>query len=111
MAALRYLLDTDIVSALVKDPAGALAARIAKLDPDSFCTSIVVAAELRYGACLKDSDKLTQQVATVLEAIEILPLDAPIDQHYGEIRAALARIGRNPAQGPLCTRLPSAASR
>ena len=101
MATLQYLLDTDIVSALVKKPAGPLADRFARLDPDSFCTSIVVAAELRYGACRKDSAKLTQQVEAVLEGIDILPIETPVDRHYGEIRAALARIGQPIGQNDL----------
>lgn len=41
----RYLLDTNIVSALVRDPQGQVARRIARVGEDKVCTSIVVACE------------------------------------------------------------------
>ena len=49
-ASLKYLLDTNILSDLVRNPQGEVAAKIAKAGEDNVCTSIVVAAELRYGA-------------------------------------------------------------
>ena len=57
------------------------------------CTSIVVAAELRFGAAKKGSKRLTAQLETVLAALDILPFDEPADRRYGEIRAALERAG------------------
>jgi tRNA(fMet)-specific endonuclease VapC len=45
----RYMLDTNIISDLVKNPQGKAAQRIAKVGEDNICTSIIVAAELRYG--------------------------------------------------------------
>ncbi len=47
---LRYLLDTNILSELVRKPQGIVATRIAAVGEDTVCTSIIVAAELRYGA-------------------------------------------------------------
>jgi len=64
------------------------------MDGQIFCTSIVVASELRYGAYRKGSAKLTTQVETVLAGVDILPLEEPVDHHYGNIRAELARIGQ-----------------
>ena len=46
----RYMLDTNIISDLVKNPQGKAARRIAKVDEDNICTSIIVAAELRNEA-------------------------------------------------------------
>lgn len=92
--ALRYLLDTNILSAIIKQPAGTLAQKIAAMDENTYCTSIVVASELRYGAYRKGSAKLTAQVETVLAGFYILPLEVPVDRHYGSIRAELARIGQ-----------------
>lgn len=91
---LRYLLDTNILSAIVKQPASPLAQRLAALGGETFCTSIVVASKLRYGAYRKGSTKLTAQVETILAGIDILPLEEPVDHHYGSIRAELARIGQ-----------------
>lgn len=50
MAILEYLFDTNILSALIKNSSGELAQRVMKLDDGSFCTSIIVACELRFGA-------------------------------------------------------------
>ena len=56
-------------------------------------TSIVVAAELRYGAAKKASPRLTAQLEAVLNGLEILPFEAPADTAYGMIRARLEQGG------------------
>jgi len=91
---MRYLLDTNIVSDLVRNPQGKVAQRIFKVGEKQVCTSIIVAAELRYGAEKKQSPRLSAQLEAVLGALEILPLDKPADIAYGSIRAQLERIGR-----------------
>lgn len=47
--------------------------------------------ELRFGAHRKGSEALTQRVEQLLQTIDVLPLDAPADQPYAEIRSALER--------------------
>lgn len=90
---LRYLLDTNIVSDLVRQPGGPVASRIADVGEDSICTSIVVAAELRYGAEKSESKQLSERIDLLLSALEILPLKPPADRRYGELRHHLARQG------------------
>lgn len=90
---LAYLLDTNILSDLVRYPQGAVAERIEKEGEDSVCTSIVAAAELRYGAVKSGSPRLANRVDLLLSALEILPLEAPADRHYAELRHHLARQG------------------
>jgi len=90
---LRYLLDTNILSDLVRNPQGVVATRISELGEAVIGTSIVVAAELRYGAAKSGSKKLTDRVDLLLSAIEILPLDAPADRHYAGLRNHLTRQG------------------
>lgn len=90
---MRYLLDTNILSDLVRNPHGRIALRIAEVGEDAICTSVIVAAELRFGAAKKGSDRLTAQLETVLNAIEILPLEAPADRAYGDLRARLEMAG------------------
>jgi len=58
------------------------------------CTSILVAAELRYGTEKKGSPRLTAQLAAVLGALEVLPFDAPADRTYGLLRARLEQSGK-----------------
>jgi tRNA(fMet)-specific endonuclease VapC len=91
---MRYLLDTNIVSDLVRNPQGKVAARIARVGEESVCTSIIVAAELRYGAARKGSTRLLAQLLTVLDAFEILPFEAPAEITYGELRARLEANGQ-----------------
>ena len=94
VAKLQYMLDTNAVSNLVRRPGGDVARRVAALDPGSFAISIIVAAELRYGAERRGSARLTRQLEAVLSAIEVLPMEEPADRHYGMIRSELERIGR-----------------
>ena len=91
--ALGYLLDTNVLSALVRDPQGPIAQRIAAVGEDTVCTSVVVAAELRYGAHKSGSVRLAERIDLILSTLEILPLDVPADRHYGDIRQRLARLG------------------
>lgn len=89
----RYLLDTNILSSLIKDPQGSVTKRLTQLDADAICTSIVVACELRYGAAKRGSVVLTQRVEDLLGAIEVMPFEGDADRQYGEIRATLERAG------------------
>jgi tRNA(fMet)-specific endonuclease VapC len=88
------LLDTNIVSDLVRHPRGKIADRISEVGEDDVCTSIVVAAELRYGAAKRNSSRLTAQLEAVLGALEVIALEAPADTMYGLIRANLERTGQ-----------------
>jgi tRNA(fMet)-specific endonuclease VapC len=88
-----FLLDTNIVSNLIREPQGRIADRIKIIGESNICTSIVVAAELRYGATKKASRRLTEQVEAVLTAIDTLPFDSPADEIYGSIRAQLELAG------------------
>jgi len=90
---MRYLLDTNILSSLIRDPQGRIAERIKVVGDRAICTNIVVAAELRYGAAKKASPRLTEQVEAVLGVIEILPLELPADEIYGSIRTQLELAG------------------
>ncbi|MCB1763558.1 MAG: type II toxin-antitoxin system VapC family toxin [Gammaproteobacteria bacterium] len=89
----RYLLDTNILSDLVRHPQGKVAERIASLGENRMCTSIVVAAELRFGARKRGSDRLTKQLEAILSALQIEPLEEPADRHYGELRSYLEKQG------------------
>ena len=90
---MRFLLDTNIVCDLVRNPQGKCAAKIAAVGESNVCTSIVVSAELRYGAAKKRSARLTRQVDEVLEALEVVPFEAPADSIYGAVRTKLDAAG------------------
>ena len=93
MVALAWMLDTDTLSDLIKNPRGAVAGHLALVDPDSVCTSIVVACELRFGAQRKASPLLSGKVDDLLSCVPVLALDGAVDHHYADIRLTLERAG------------------
>ena len=90
----RFLLDTNIVSDLVRHPRGIIFQHISRTGEADVCTSIIVAAELRYGAAKKNSLRLTSQLEAVLGVLEVMALEPPVDAVYGVIRAHLERTGQ-----------------
>lgn len=91
---MRYLLDTNMVSDLVRNPQGAVAQRVREVGEAQVCTSIIVAAELRYGATKKGSARLTAQLKAVLDAVDVLPFEPPADTTYGLLRTRLELAGQ-----------------
>lgn len=91
---MRFMLDTNIVSDMVRHPHGRVAKRIAEVGEMLVCTSIIVAAELRCGAARKGPLRLVEQLESVLRAIAVLPLEAPVDVVYGALRARLEEVGQ-----------------
>jgi tRNA(fMet)-specific endonuclease VapC len=89
----RFLLDTNIVSQLIREPQGIVASHIERVGEERVCINVVVAAELRFGARKRRSSRLTRQVNKILGAFEILPLETPVEEHYAEIRDFLERKG------------------
>ncbi len=83
-----FLLDTNIVSDLVRRPSGVVAETIANVGEARVCTSVIVAAEICYGAVKKGSPRLTKQLEAVLGAMNILSLETPADRFYGVPRGA-----------------------
>jgi tRNA(fMet)-specific endonuclease VapC len=95
---MRYLLDTNIVSDLVRNPQGKVASHVRAVGEKHVCTSIIVAAELRYAADKKRADKkgsprLSSQLDAVLGVLEILPFETPADASYGLLRTRLEKAG------------------
>lgn len=91
---MRYLLDTNIVSDLVRRPQGRIAGHVRTIGEAQVCTSIIAAAELRYGAAKRGSPRLTAQLEAVLGALDVLPFEAPADAAYGMLRTRLELAGR-----------------
>ncbi|SFI28507.1 type II toxin-antitoxin system VapC family toxin [Methylobacterium brachiatum] len=90
---MRYLLDTNILSAMVRSPRGPVAEQVRRVGETEIYTSVVVAAELRYGALRKGSDRLTRQIEAVLGAVSIEPWRVPYDAISANLRLGLERAG------------------
>jgi tRNA(fMet)-specific endonuclease VapC len=88
------MLDTNVIFDLIRNPQGKAAKRIAKVGDDNICTSIIVAAELRYGCARSGSERLSKAVEDLLAEIDVLPFDVPADAEYGGIRAELEAAGK-----------------
>lgn len=88
------MLDTNIVSDLVRNPQGAVTQHIIKVGSEAVCISIITAAELRYGCARKGSARLLANVEAILGSIQVLAFDVPADAEYGGIRADLEAAGK-----------------
>jgi tRNA(fMet)-specific endonuclease VapC len=87
------MLDTNMISEALKNPHGGTAKRILRAGQRNICTSVIVAAELRYGATKKRSARLLKAIEDLFGEIQVLPFDLPADAEYGRIRAALEWAG------------------
>lgn len=92
-----YLLDTDILSNLMKrSPSSTLVSKVAQVPPEQQFTSSITLGELVYGA-----HRLRERTAILMQKIEdallpnlpVLSFDAAAARHYGELRAELERLG------------------
>jgi tRNA(fMet)-specific endonuclease VapC len=89
-----YLLDTNIVSDLIRNPQGRVSQRLHRVGAENVCISIIVAAELRYGAAKKGSPRLTARIEEALTLLNVEPFEAPADAAYGLLRTQLGKRGR-----------------
>ncbi|MBT4290105.1 MAG: type II toxin-antitoxin system VapC family toxin [Deltaproteobacteria bacterium] len=92
-ANLQYLLDTNIISELMRNPHGIIRDRIATIGEEAICTSIIVSSELHFGVEKKGSKKLRSQLEAILSAIEIIPFKEPTDRQYAVLRSNLEKSG------------------
>jgi tRNA(fMet)-specific endonuclease VapC len=89
-----FQLDTGVASDLVRRPRGVVANRIRDVGADQVFVSVIVAAEMRFGAAKRGSASLSERVEGALSRLQVLPLEPPADRHYAELRVRLERAGR-----------------
>lgn len=89
-----WLLDTNIVSHLLREPQGAVTERIRTVGLPNIAVSIIVAAELKFGAIKRNSKALTAGIESFLARTPILPFETPADDIYGRLRTQLERTGK-----------------
>ncbi|MHA6767676.1 PIN domain-containing protein [Sphingobium ummariense] len=88
-----FLLDTNILSDLIRQPDGVVARAIAEVGEDAIATSIIVAGEMRYGGAKRGSARLQDKIDQLLSLIPVLPLKNDADASYGRLRAELEQRG------------------
>ena len=91
---MRYLLDTNIISDLMRNRDGAVAQHIRRVREAQVCTSIIVAAEIRFGAARKNSARLIAEAEALLSRMQVFGWQAPADRVYGQMRNQLEQAGR-----------------
>jgi tRNA(fMet)-specific endonuclease VapC len=89
----RYLLDTNIISALMRERDGAIARKLEDVGEERVFTSSIVQGELWFGAARKGSERLAGEVRGLFERLAVEPVSSTASQTYGELRAALERAG------------------
>lgn len=90
---LRYSLDTNIVSDLIRRPRGTVRNRLHEIGLQTVCVSTVVAGELRFGALNGGSNERRARVDAVLNLLAVAPVQPFAASAYGAIRDQLQRQG------------------
>lgn len=92
---MRYLLDTNIVSHILRRQPNVMA-RLQSMPMSDLYISAVTHAELMYGLAKKpDAAKLHRAVHELLLRIGVLPFDEQASTHYGKFKAQAEQSGKN----------------
>jgi tRNA(fMet)-specific endonuclease VapC len=92
--AVRYLLDTNTVSYIIKGTFPHVRERLLKVPISAVGISVVTEAEMRFGvARLPQATKVAIVVEEFLLRVEVLPWDSPAARQYARLRAALEEHG------------------
>jgi tRNA(fMet)-specific endonuclease VapC len=92
---LRYMLDTDICSYVMKRSHDALLRHLQKVPVSDVCVSVVTKCELLYG--VEVSPRRQQDEAALnafLNYVELLDFPDNASSHYAQIRAQLKKSGK-----------------
>lgn len=92
-----YLLDTNAISHMMRDPLGTVAQRVlsavAQGQQTTVCTSVIVQCELLFGLRKRPNPRWTSNYHRVMATIEVRPLESVDATHYAELRARLESQG------------------
>ena len=92
--AVRYLLDTNTASYVIKGNFPRVRARLLKVSMAEVGISVVTEAELRFGVARRpEATTLKTVVEEFLLRVEALPWNSEAARHYARIRAALEKDG------------------
>ncbi len=93
-----YLLDTNVISHVMRNPRGLVAQRIFKREEyeadSTICTSLVVQCELLFGLHKLPNPKWERQYQRAMNSITVEPLGQEVVAHYATVRAYLEAKGQ-----------------
>jgi tRNA(fMet)-specific endonuclease VapC len=93
--AVRYLLDTNIASHIIKGNSPAVDRQLKKVAIAQLAVSAVTEGELRFGAArLPKATRLHSLIEDFFLRVSVLLWDSDAAQKYGELRATLEREGQ-----------------
>ena len=90
----RYMLDTDISSTIMRDASPHLQNRLRFAPVPSLCVSVITKAELLFGSARSQNKRHDRrEVDVYLAQLDVLPWDDAAAEAYAGIRATLERAG------------------
>ena len=89
---MRYILDTDTVSFIIRNNSSVIA-NLIKHEDDEIYISAISYAEISYGLEKKGSERLFNEVNSIIGKLSIIDFDASQSEFYGQIRAELEKSG------------------
>ena len=90
----RVMLDTNMVSYIIKGDPPQARQRLKMIAPDAVTISSVTQAELMYGLAKKGHPPaFTKLIHAFLQQVNVLPWDALVANVYGDLRANCATAG------------------
>jgi tRNA(fMet)-specific endonuclease VapC len=93
--AVRYLLDTNTASYIIKGNSQAVDRRLVRISMVDLGISTITEGELRFGAArLPKAVRLHGLIENFVQHVTVLPWDSLAAQQYGLLRAALEREGQ-----------------
>lgn len=91
---IRYMLDTDVCIALIKNRPEPMRMRLSRLSPDEVGISSIVTAELWFGVAFSQKKKQNQAaLKDFLNYVTILDWPYEACPIYGQIRTGLQKKG------------------
>lgn len=92
--AVRYLLDTNTASYVIKGNSPRVRARLLKVPMAEVGISVTTEAELRFGVARRpEATRLKSVVEEFLLRVDVLPWNSEAARHYTSIRASLEEEG------------------
>ena len=97
-AVTTYLLDTNIISHMMRYPQGLAAQRVFQFVTQGasvqLCTSVVVDCELRFGLQRRSNPQWSLRFEAAMASIEICPLTPEVSAFYAKLRFSLEQQGQ-----------------
>ena len=92
--AIRYLLDTNIVSFHIRESSAALRRRLRRVDASTVALSVVTEMEIRYGLARNPALRIAEMIEEFLAGMTILTLDSDAASAYAQVRSHLEAKGQ-----------------